>query len=84
MEWQTDDGWQPVTMAAAAIMADFFFDNEDVLYPPSRGFKGGRKFMEFLRLAVKEGWQTAVHGLQRERAAKEEATQVTFWEDTAA
>jgi hypothetical protein len=69
-EWQVPGGeWRAVTMAAGGIMADFWYENEDVLYPPSAGFLGGEKYAQYLDQAMREGWDAADAVLQGEKAA---------------
>lgn len=62
-------GWRPVPMLVGAMLADFFGENEDVLYPPPAA--GGRKYMGYLWDAYQTGWQSADARLRQERAAKE-------------
>lgn len=69
IEWLTPSGWRAVTMGAGALLAAFFCENEDVLYPPPAA--GGRYYMRFLEQAVSEGWEAATKRLAEERQAKE-------------
>ena len=38
----------PVEMKDVAKMILFFICNEDTLYPPSKGFKGGQMFVDYI------------------------------------
>jgi hypothetical protein len=38
-----------VAFEDVSAMICFFMDNEDTLYPPSRGFKGAEYFKEYIR-----------------------------------
>jgi hypothetical protein len=60
--------WQAVPMTLVAYMTEFFYKNEDVLYPRSEGYLGGEKFLMFLRDAVENGYETATAGLEWEKA----------------
>lgn len=72
LDWYTPTGWRAVPMSPGAMMADFFFENEDVLYPPDMGNQGGSKYIALLRHAARHGWQKANAGLLAERAAKQD------------
>ena len=39
----------PVSFEDVAKMCIFFMRNEDVLYPPSKGYKGAEYFKEYIR-----------------------------------
>lgn len=70
LDWLRSDGcWRPVKMAHAGLIVDFFFENEDVLYPPPQ-FDGGRRFTDYLKHGLKHGWQSAEAGLRIEKEAK--------------
>lgn len=58
--------WLPVQMSAAALITDFFYENEDHLYPPPR-YMGGPYFMGYLAIAAAEGWQRADRKLRTEQ-----------------
>jgi hypothetical protein len=59
-------------MALGCLAADFFFENENALYPPNPPFRlGGRLYMTRLDTAVAEGWQVAARMTENERAGKE-------------
>lgn len=59
-----------VPMPLGFLLADFFHDNEDVLYPPSDGYQGGERYLTAVRGAVRLGWEAAAEHLgdERERA----------------
>ena len=74
LEWQIPGGeWRAVSMAAGAIMADFWYENENVLYPPERGLLGGEKYSQYLGTAMHDGWEVADAVLQTEKAASRTA-----------
>lgn len=58
--------WRPVSMRAAAALADFFYDNEDALYPPPA--LGGVYFLRYLDQAARHGYETADQRLRIEKA----------------
>lgn len=74
--------WRPVRMSLGFFLADFFYENEDVLYPrephdPARCLKpgcdgskhrGGQKYIGELRKAGRQGWQATDAFLEAERA----------------
>ena len=71
LEIQTPQGeWRAVPMTLVAYMTEFFFWNEENLYPRRDGFLGGEKFMEFLRDSVNNGYETATAGLEWEKAGR--------------
>lgn len=71
LDWYTPDGrWVAIGMGTVAFMADFLFENEDVLYPPPR-YQGGGKFWGFIRHAMKHGHEKAIAGLNAEKDAKQ-------------
>lgn len=72
--WRIGGRWRPVRMAVGAFLADFFFENEQVLYPPrpdGSGPKGGAKYLDYIRHAARFGWEKAEAGLVAERQVKE-------------
>lgn len=76
LEAWTPRGWQAVPMAVGALMADFFYENEEVLYPPSAGFQGGTYYVTYLNQAVSDGWEVADERLQAEKRAREQRDNV--------
>jgi hypothetical protein len=76
--------WVPVPMAVGALLADFFYENEDVLYPPGPNVLGGRKYIRYVKHAAIHGWQKAEAGLRAERERKNAQFTLPFDEgDTA-
>jgi hypothetical protein len=59
--------WRPVNMETTFLMVDFFYENEDVLYPRPR-FEGGKKFLDEMRKAARSGWQWPTDGIEIDRA----------------
>ena len=43
------------TMEDVAKMCLFFKENEDRIYPPSKGFKGGKLFIEYIAKTLVQG-----------------------------
>lgn len=69
LEWRTSVDWRPVDMAAAALMVDFFVENEDHLrqYRPHWQRTAADQFFLFLRDAIDRGWEAANETLQGQR-----------------
>jgi hypothetical protein len=65
--------FRAVPMALGFLCADFFYENENVLYPPSEGFLGGEKYLRGLKGAVALGWRAAMDWLEDERRRKRAA-----------
>lgn len=61
--------WITVPMSVALMLCDFFFENEDVLYPPPA--KGGKYFLDYVRVACRSGWEKAQAGIRMARQAKQ-------------
>lgn len=60
--------WRSIPMALSFLEADFFTENERVLYP-----NGDRdKYLKFLRGAVILGWEVAHDQLEEEKRRKRE------------
>jgi len=70
LEWLTENGWRPVSMMAGALLADFFWENEEHLYPQANGYLGGNKYLKYLRHAAIHGYGRAEAGLRAERVAR--------------
>jgi hypothetical protein len=73
LEWWTDLSWQPVPMAAAFLLVDFFTENEDhlaVLRPHWR-VPGGDYFFGALHEARHHGWEVATAKVQEQRGRRE-------------
>lgn len=71
LEVKTERGWRPVGMSTSAMMADFFFQNEERLYPRPAG-EGGWKYVRFMNKAISHGWKVADDELKRERIRRDE------------
>jgi hypothetical protein len=67
--WIEGSGWRAVEMRAAAIMCDFFAENEDVLYPPPA--RGKNYFLGYIHDATNRGYFDADLKLKREKSAKQ-------------
>lgn len=69
LKWQLHDGrWAPILFDAAFLMADFFYENEEALYPSYRpNNQGGEKFRCAVFVAVKYGWREASRRVALER-----------------
>lgn len=63
--------WTPVKMALGGAITRFLYENEDRLYPPPR-YKGGRKYLEYLRDCIAGEWAWATAKLEQERIAAED------------
>lgn len=66
-------GWVPVKMDVGFLFADFFKENEDVLYPPEFGYRGGKMYLDFCAGAVHLGWEAAAETLRQQRESKRAA-----------
>lgn len=62
----------PVKMSLGFLFADFFAQNEGVLYPTKDGFQGGDLYLHYLKGAVLLGWEAVAEQLEIERARKRE------------
>lgn len=62
--------WTVVSMNMSALLADFLYQNENVLYPPTEGYLGGEKFHQFLDKAMSEGVLAASDELEQEKRRK--------------
>jgi hypothetical protein len=74
LDWRYSDDagrispWRPVELDHVALILDAIADNENVLYPfPAAG---GGKVYQFVRRALKDGWQKANYCLHLERDKK--------------
>jgi hypothetical protein len=71
LEWLTPEmEWRAVPMLAGGVIADFWAENEDDLYPPPA--QGGTKYMRYIRQAIEEGWVVADAQLEAEKRRKRE------------
>lgn len=62
--------WLPINMSVAAVLTDFFCENEEHLYPQRKGLAGERYFKGYLELAASEGWEVADRKLRTEQRLK--------------
>lgn len=65
------DGWVPVPMNLGFLLSDFFQQNEDRLYPPSAGGRGGGYYHRELEYSRRYGWRACVAKLKKERERRE-------------
>ena len=71
LQWLTDEQrWVSIQMGAGALLADFFYENEEVLYPSRLGKMGGKKYLQFLMHAVEHGYEAAYEVLELEKRTK--------------
>ena len=70
LEWKIADAWQPTPMVHVLFQTDFFCDNEEALYPRSKGFQGGNFFLRALSKAKHWGWTAAANELERQKNAR--------------
>jgi hypothetical protein len=70
LDWWTGGRWQAVGMGVGFLLADFFFENEEVLYPQALGHLGGKKYLRFVKHAAERGWRYAVVELRAEQEAR--------------
>ncbi len=76
LEVYVGDAWRPVHMRLGAFLADFFYDNEEVLYPLftpddiKTHWMGGKKYLVYVSSAARHGWEMAEAQLQAERAQR--------------
>jgi hypothetical protein len=68
LEVLAPEGWLPVRMAMGWMQADFFYENEDVLYPPPA--QGGQRYLHYVDGAARLGWETAQAMLESEQNEK--------------
>ena len=59
LEVFTEHRWRAMHMTLALFLTDFFCENEDILYPPEQGFKGGQMHIEALEVARRQGYKQA-------------------------
>lgn len=69
LDWRIQGIWRPVPMKVVAFMTDFFYDNEDALYPPPA--QGGEFFITYLRQATVHGFKDADRGLRDDQAMRQ-------------
>jgi hypothetical protein len=69
LEMRAPDLWLPAPMSAGFVLADFFHENEDGLYPPPR-YEGGDMFLAWCALAALHGWRRPFNKLEQARATR--------------
>ena len=67
LQWLTPGGWRTLRFEAVFYMAQFFFENEDRLYPAAHQL-GGRKFLGAISTAALRGADEAWQTVLREKA----------------
>lgn len=75
LEWHVDGWWRPVRMQTGFFLADFFYENEDVLrerYPGVKLFEGGEMYQRLSRVAGREGYEVAQQMLAGMQARRQE------------
>jgi hypothetical protein len=70
IDWATTNGWAAVRMVTVFMLADFFYENEDYLFPVGR-YRGGAMFLDAVRDACLNGWTGADERLEEQKRAKE-------------
>lgn len=68
--WNERGRWIPAPMALAFMLTEFFYHEEEFLYPRQTGYLGGYKFMRYLWDAAIKGWLHARDNLERDKAGK--------------
>src|SRR4030095_1038690 len=63
---KTPAGWRDVEMKLGAVLTDFFFENEDWLFPRPR-LNGGMEHLGYLWDAAWVGWPYAETRLQEQK-----------------
>lgn len=76
--------WRAVQMEMVGFMTNFLYHNEEIIYPLTKGFKGGKKFMFYLNKCVRNGWQDATRELKSEIKNKRCLEQRGLWSDEEA
>jgi hypothetical protein len=67
-----------VPMEMAGMMVEFFFHNEETLYPPFADYEGGKKFLTYGYNCVKMGYPDATRRLELEKANKDRNLELDF------
>lgn len=67
LERRVDGEWRPVKMESGFMLADFFFENEQVLYPRAKGHRGGFEYLRALQDATRHGWETTQRRLSAQQ-----------------
>lgn len=71
IEWLSLDErkWVRMRFAVLALLVDFLCENEDVLYPPEHGFRGGEMLLANMRTAKERGHLAAIAEVEGDQAA---------------
>lgn len=69
LEHMTPNGWRPTAMALLFMLADFWYENEDILYPRPR-WQGADYLLRAVRRATQNGYESEITRLEDEKAAK--------------
>jgi hypothetical protein len=72
MQWWVNGRWRNLDMKVGAVMADFFYENEELAFPPERNPKwlGGNYYLAYINGAAQSGWKQADKRL-REQSDKQ-------------
>jgi hypothetical protein len=76
LEVWTGDRWAAVGMELGAMLTQFFYENEQVLYPPAlmngsgEPLLGGQRYLNACRAAIHHGWEAVAQQLEAERRRK--------------
>lgn len=85
LERRIDGEWQPVRMESGFMLADFFFENEHVVFPRADGYRGGYEYLKELHNAARHGWEATQRKLrgqqQRLRSALGQCAPIRRRED---
>jgi hypothetical protein len=71
LEHMTPRGWRPTAMALLFMLTDFWYENEDLLYPKPR-YQGAEYLLRAVRRAAVNGFQSEVEKLNGEKQRKRE------------
>lgn len=70
LELYAGGAWRRIRMDLGFFLAAFFFENEEVLYPPNGYQIGGDYYMRECWDAIYHGWESAAQKLRLARAAR--------------
>ncbi len=68
--------WLPLSYEPVGFLIDFFFENEDRLYPRPT-YQGGDYFMAFLRASVRHGYHDAWSGVLADKGQAQQQLDLT-------
>lgn len=71
LEHMTPRGWRPTAMALVFMLTDFWYENEDLLYPKPR-YQGAEYLLKAIRRAALNGHQSETDRLEGEKRRKRE------------